>query len=77
MTNCLTQSYLYSGTNMHKEYYTKDFPMYLKTNLLDKPRSINAQNDKVYFTMCTKACILDFDNYHRVLYHTLYLAFVY
>lgn len=51
--------------------------MYLSTNLLDKPRGINAQNDKVYFTMCTKACILDFDSYHRVLYHTLYLAFVY
>lgn len=61
---------------MHKEYYTKYFPMYLRTNLLDKPRGINAQNDKVYFTMCTK-CVINYYNYNQVLYHTLYLAFVY
>lgn len=64
--------------NEHKELYTKDFPPYLQHLLLgDKPRDLNTYDDKMYFTMSTKVCIKDYDNYHQVLYHTLYLAFVY
>lgn len=64
--------------NEHKELYTKDFPKYLQSNLLeDKPQNLNAVNSKMYFIMCTDVCVKENATYNRVLYHTLYLAFVY
>lgn len=62
--------------NEHKELYRKYFPQYLM-DLLDKPRDLNTVNNKSYFIMCTDVCVKENATYNRVLYHTLYLAFVY
>lgn len=77
MTSYITLSYLYSGTNVYKEYYIKDLPPHLQGNLLeDEPRGIEINYEKDYFITCTK-CVINYYNYNQVLYHTLYLAFVF
>lgn len=62
--------------NEHKELYLKFFPQYIIDHL-EHPRNLNTEINKARFIMCTKACIQDYDSYHRALYHTLYLTFVY
>ena len=59
------------------KYYTKDLPDYLKGNLAEEPRGIDDIYESFYFCTCTESCIKRKTHNHQVLYHVLYLAFIY
>lgn len=61
--------------NQYKELYTKYFPQYLIEHL-EHTRNLNTKINKARFIMCTKS-VIDTTNYNSVLYHILYLTFVY
>ena len=62
--------------NNHKEYYIEKLPMHLQHLVPTEPLRIEKDYEKDYFIKCTKSSI-DIEDYNRVLYHTLYLAFVF